>query len=170
MIPSVPAGGWGPPRNNYAPMSQDPALSSLQPQPSHHSASPQQPNKLNLPTTSPSFSINLPTTHPLPVYSPPVPAAVKAEHGSGHGTSSRGAPDEADGGEDDGSVNGSPGLDGDNGGKPARKKSKRPRQVLSCTMCVRRKTKCDKIHPCTACVKRGDPQGCHIETGDEPPS
>ncbi|ORY52710.1 hypothetical protein BCR35DRAFT_18801 [Leucosporidium creatinivorum] len=43
------------------------------------------------------------------------------------------------------------------------KRKKRPRVVLSCTMCVKRKTKCDKVVPCAQCVKRGNPQGCVVE-------
>lgn len=135
------------------------------------SHSPQQQNTtLNLPATSPSFAINLPTTQPPPSsYGAPV-GVVHGGEVRGRSRSETGGGSDGEGGDEDGSVNGSPELDGEGGAKPARKKSKRPRQVLSCSMCVRRKTKCDKIHPCTACVKRGDPQGCHIETGDEPPS
>lgn len=61
------------------------------------------------------------------------------------------------------------------------RRKKRPRQVLSCwlsfggrrelirpgTMCVKRKTKCDKSVPCAACVKRGDPALCVVEGVDE---
>jgi len=151
-------------------MNHEPAR---QPNPLGSTQSPQPPNKLNLPATSPSFSINLPVTQPLPSYPAPAAGLVKSELGLGPGSgpsSARGAAGEELDLDDDRSATGTAELDEENGAKPARKKSKRPRQVLSCTMCVRRKTKCDKIHPCTACVKRGDPAGCHIETGDEPPS
>ncbi|SCZ94132.1 BZ3500_MvSof-1268-A1-R1_Chr12-2g03708 [Microbotryum saponariae] len=46
-------------------------------------------------------------------------------------------------------------------------KKKRARVVLSCTMCVRRKTKCDKVVPCSACVRRGSPNDCVVEGVDE---
>ncbi|KAM0747009.1 hypothetical protein T439DRAFT_329281 [Meredithblackwellia eburnea MCA 4105] len=45
-------------------------------------------------------------------------------------------------------------------GKP---KKKRARMVMSCTVCVRRKSKCDQVIPCSACVKRGKPGDCKIE-------
>lgn len=35
------------------------------------------------------------------------------------------------------------------------------------TRCVARKTKCDKVIPCSACVKRGDPTSCVVEGVDE---
>ncbi|EPQ26316.1 uncharacterized protein PFL1_06251 [Pseudozyma flocculosa PF-1] len=40
---------------------------------------------------------------------------------------------------------------------------KRNRQALSCSACRERKIKCDRIVPCSQCVKRGDQEHCHIE-------
>ncbi|KAH9953641.1 hypothetical protein BC827DRAFT_112947 [Russula dissimulans] len=42
----------------------------------------------------------------------------------------------------------------------ARPKQKRRRQALSCTECKRRKIKCDRAHPCTPCIRRGDQSKC----------
>lgn len=142
-IPNLPSGSWGLPRS-----------SAIAPPPDTAQAQPHSngQSQLNLPSSS-SWSVNLPSTTPSypshqPSHSHPVPQP---------------SADQATKQEDDSSL--SP-----TSLQAERKKSKRPRQVLSCTMCVRRKTKCDKIQPCTACVKRGDPEGCQIETGDEPPS
>lgn len=45
----------------------------------------------------------------------------------------------------------------DEEGKPKRK---RRRQALSCMPCKRRKIRCDRLHPCTPCVKRNDQSSC----------
>ncbi|GAA5928234.1 Zn(II)2Cys6 transcription factor [Sporobolomyces koalae] len=37
---------------------------------------------------------------------------------------------------------------------------KRTKQILSCSECKRRKIKCDRCQPCSACVKRGAPHEC----------
>ncbi|KAH8921813.1 hypothetical protein BT69DRAFT_296121 [Atractiella rhizophila] len=42
-------------------------------------------------------------------------------------------------------------------------KRKRNRQVLSWQECKRRKIKCDRKLPCTACIKRGENEKCHWE-------
>lgn len=46
-------------------------------------------------------------------------------------------------------------------------KEKLIRCELTGTLCVRRKTKCDKQVPCSACVRRGNPLDCFVEGGDE---
>nr|XP_019046329.1 hypothetical protein I302_05073 [Kwoniella bestiolae CBS 10118]OCF25259.1 hypothetical protein I302_05073 [Kwoniella bestiolae CBS 10118] len=48
------------------------------------------------------------------------------------------------------------------------KKIKRPRAKLTCLNCKRRKTKCDKTHPCSSCVTRGEGDACAYEEGYEP--
>ncbi|GAA6062125.1 hypothetical protein JCM10212_003160 [Sporobolomyces blumeae] len=45
-------------------------------------------------------------------------------------------------------------------GNSARKRAK---QTLSCSECKRRKIKCDRTQPCSACVKRGSPHECSWE-------
>ncbi|GAA5967920.1 hypothetical protein JCM3765_001787 [Sporobolomyces pararoseus] len=55
-----------------------------------------------------------------------------------------------------GGLNGEGDLTGDGQVQP-KKKSK---QVLSCSECKRRKIKCDRTQPCSACVKRGAPNDC----------
>lgn len=57
------------------------------------------------------------------------------------------------------------GIIGDSDGdgdseQAARPKQKRRRQALSCTECKRRKIKCDRAHPCTPCIRRGDQNKC----------
>ncbi|GAA5857617.1 hypothetical protein JCM8547_004298 [Rhodosporidiobolus lusitaniae] len=47
--------------------------------------------------------------------------------------------------------------DEDDDGEPRTKKG---RLVLSCTECKRRKVKCDRKIPCSACILRGQPDGC----------
>ncbi|KAI9450949.1 hypothetical protein F5148DRAFT_1370669 [Russula earlei] len=42
----------------------------------------------------------------------------------------------------------------------ARPKQKRRRQALSLHECKRRKIKCDRAHPCTPCIRRGDQGKC----------
>ncbi|KAK8865570.1 hypothetical protein IAR55_000714 [Kwoniella newhampshirensis] len=37
------------------------------------------------------------------------------------------------------------------------------RQPLSCTECTRRKTRCDKVLPCSNCRKRGVPERCRVQ-------
>ncbi|PVI00134.1 hypothetical protein DM02DRAFT_593251 [Periconia macrospinosa] len=44
---------------------------------------------------------------------------------------------------------------------PLRKTQRAPR---SCTMCSRRKVKCDKVIPCTNCIRRNQPAACVRET------
>ncbi|KAF8266140.1 hypothetical protein EI94DRAFT_1733865 [Lactarius quietus] len=58
-----------------------------------------------------------------------------------------------------------PGIVADSDGdgdseQAARPKQKRRRQALSCTECKRRKIKCDRAHPCTPCIRRGDQNKC----------
>ncbi|KAL1898857.1 hypothetical protein Sste5346_003267 [Sporothrix stenoceras] len=43
----------------------------------------------------------------------------------------------------------------------AERHSKRPRMALSCSECKRRKIKCDRNVPCTACIKRGRSAYCN---------
>ncbi|OAQ61988.1 fungal specific transcription factor domain-containing protein [Pochonia chlamydosporia 170] len=40
---------------------------------------------------------------------------------------------------------------------------RRNRSAVSCTACQRRKSKCDRQQPCSACVKRNDVASCHFE-------
>lgn len=51
-------------------------------------------------------------------------------------------------------------------GKPNR--VKRNRQPVSCIACQRRKSKCDKRHPCGACDKRGEGDGCRFGSAPKP--
>lgn len=51
-------------------------------------------------------------------------------------------------------------------GKPNR--VKRNRQPVSCVACQRRKSKCDKRHPCGACDKRGEGDGCRFGSAPRP--
>ncbi|GAA5839527.1 hypothetical protein JCM5353_002777 [Sporobolomyces roseus] len=48
---------------------------------------------------------------------------------------------------------------------PLKKKAK---QTLSCSECKRRKIKCDRCQPCSACVKRGAPNDCWEDAKIEP--
>ncbi|WWD22560.1 hypothetical protein CI109_107053 [Kwoniella shandongensis] len=50
-----------------------------------------------------------------------------------------------------------------------KKKIKRTRAKLTCLACKKRKTKCDKIYPCSACVTRGVGGECQYEEGIDPP-
>nr|XP_031859680.1 uncharacterized protein CI109_004955 [Kwoniella shandongensis]KAA5526752.1 hypothetical protein CI109_004955 [Kwoniella shandongensis] len=48
------------------------------------------------------------------------------------------------------------------GGAATGSKITRNRPFLSCTECVRRKVKCDRTQPCTACKTRNKPEGCQF--------
>ncbi|KAF2791298.1 hypothetical protein K505DRAFT_363937 [Melanomma pulvis-pyrius CBS 109.77] len=45
-----------------------------------------------------------------------------------------------------------------------RKQLSQPRQLLSCTKCRKRKVKCDRTTPCSACCARGEPKECEYIT------
>ncbi|EXJ57129.1 hypothetical protein A1O7_07473 [Cladophialophora yegresii CBS 114405] len=51
---------------------------------------------------------------------------------------------------------------------PASAPSKRPRPVISCLECRRKKLKCSRTHPCQQCVKIGKPSRCEYQAGQEP--
>ncbi|GAA5910772.1 Zn(II)2Cys6 transcription factor [Sporobolomyces salmoneus] len=51
-------------------------------------------------------------------------------------------------------------IEGDQGAALEPHQKKRSKQVLSCSECKRRKIKCDRCQPCSACVKRGAPNDC----------
>lgn len=46
--------------------------------------------------------------------------------------------------------------------------TKRPRPVISCLECRRKKLKCDRSHPCQQCLKVGRPGRCQYQRGSEP--
>lgn len=46
--------------------------------------------------------------------------------------------------------------------------AKRPRPVISCLECRRKKLKCDRTHPCQQCLKIGRPGRCQYQPGSEP--
>ncbi|KAK5326360.1 hypothetical protein LTR93_003222 [Exophiala xenobiotica] len=46
--------------------------------------------------------------------------------------------------------------------------SKRPRPVISCLECRRKKLKCDRLDPCQQCIKIGRPGRCTYQSGQEP--
>ncbi|KAI1627637.1 hypothetical protein EDD37DRAFT_269532 [Exophiala viscosa] len=46
--------------------------------------------------------------------------------------------------------------------------TKRPRPVISCLECRRKKLKCDRTHPCQQCIKIGRPGQCEYQSGVEP--
>lgn len=46
--------------------------------------------------------------------------------------------------------------------------TKRPRPVISCLECRRKKLKCDRSHPCQQCLKIGRPGRCQYQRGSEP--
>jgi len=46
--------------------------------------------------------------------------------------------------------------------------TKRPRPVISCLECRRKKLKCDRTHPCQQCIKIGRPGQCEYQEGVEP--
>lgn len=78
--------------------------------------------------------------------------------------------DEEDDKDAEGSSTGGGGGGDDAQPKSAKKEGKRikrPRPVMSCTMCVKRKTKCDKTVPCAACIRRGNSEGCQVEAPSE---
>ncbi|GAA6010723.1 hypothetical protein JCM11491_002915 [Sporobolomyces phaffii] len=52
------------------------------------------------------------------------------------------------------------GTSGNHEGELSVEGRKRSKQVLSCSECKRRKIKCDRCQPCSACVKRGAPNDC----------
>lgn len=54
-----------------------------------------------------------------------------------------------------------------NGGS-ATNSTKRPRPVISCLECRRKKLKCDRTHPCQQCLKIGRPARCQYQPGSEP--
>ncbi|EXJ88332.1 hypothetical protein A1O1_05262 [Capronia coronata CBS 617.96] len=45
---------------------------------------------------------------------------------------------------------------------------KRPRPVISCLECRRKKLKCDRTYPCRQCLKIGRPGRCEYQAGQEP--
>lgn len=45
---------------------------------------------------------------------------------------------------------------------------KRPRPVLSCLECRRKKLKCDRLLPCQQCLKGGRSHLCHYAEGQDP--
>ena len=47
---------------------------------------------------------------------------------------------------------------------------KRPRPVISCFQCRRRKLKCSRTLPCQHCLKIGKPDACYFQAGQEPES
>ncbi|PWN44266.1 hypothetical protein IE81DRAFT_345738 [Ceraceosorus guamensis] len=47
---------------------------------------------------------------------------------------------------------------------------KRNRAALSCTLCRERKVKCDRVIPCTQCIKRGDQAFCHLDPNKTGPA
>lgn len=49
-----------------------------------------------------------------------------------------------------------------------RTRPKRPRPVLSCLECRRKKLKCDRLLPCQQCLKLGQPSTCAYAPGQEP--
>ncbi|KIX98719.1 uncharacterized protein Z520_05180 [Fonsecaea multimorphosa CBS 102226] len=46
--------------------------------------------------------------------------------------------------------------------------AKRPRPVISCLECRRKKLRCSRSHPCQQCVKIGRPGRCVYQAGQEP--
>jgi hypothetical protein len=46
--------------------------------------------------------------------------------------------------------------------------AKRPRPVISCLECRRKKLKCSRTYPCAQCVKIGRPGRCEFQAGQEP--
>ncbi|OQV07108.1 Fungal Zn2-Cys6 binuclear cluster domain-containing protein isoform 2 [Cladophialophora immunda] len=46
--------------------------------------------------------------------------------------------------------------------------AKRPRPVISCLECRRKKLRCSRSHPCQQCVKIGRPGKCEYQVGQEP--
>ena len=53
---------------------------------------------------------------------------------------------------------------------PAQAQAKRPRPVISCLECRRKKLKCSRTHPCQQCIKIGRPGRCEYQAGQEPES
>lgn len=51
---------------------------------------------------------------------------------------------------------------------PGGSAAKRPRPVISCLECRRKKLKCSRTHPCQQCIKIGRPGRCEFQTGQEP--
>ena len=45
---------------------------------------------------------------------------------------------------------------------------KRPRPVISCCECRRKKLKCSRTHPCQQCLKVGKADVCSFQAGQEP--
>jgi len=48
--------------------------------------------------------------------------------------------------------------------------TKRSRPVISCLECRRKKSKCDRTHPCQQCIKAGRPGRCQYQPGQDPES
>jgi hypothetical protein len=46
--------------------------------------------------------------------------------------------------------------------------AKRPRPVISCLECRRKKLKCSRTYPCQQCLKVGRPGRCEYQAGQEP--
>lgn len=52
----------------------------------------------------------------------------------------------------------------------ARRVQKRPRPVISCLECRRKKLKCDRLLPCRQCIKYGREKLCEYAPGQQPES
>lgn len=59
-------------------------------------------------------------------------------------------------------------MSSSNNGAPVTISAKRPRPVISCLECRRKKLKCDRTHPCQQCLKVGRPGSCQYQPGSEP--
>ena len=51
---------------------------------------------------------------------------------------------------------------------PSPTPAKRPRPVISCFECRRKKLKCSRTYPCQQCIKIGRPGRCEYQAGQEP--
>ncbi|KAL8278263.1 hypothetical protein RQP46_009295 [Phenoliferia psychrophenolica] len=96
----------------------------------------------------------------------------QARVGAGGGDRTRKATtslDGDDGSDGDGTGGGAPGSGSGSGrggqgaGGEKRRKQKHPRKILSCTVCIRRKSKCNHLVPCDQCLKRGAPEDCVVQ-------
>jgi len=59
-------------------------------------------------------------------------------------------------------------MSSSNNGSHVTISAKRPRPVISCLECRRKKLKCDRTHPCQQCLKVGRPGRCQYQPGSEP--
>ncbi|GAA5923190.1 hypothetical protein JCM1841_005923 [Sporobolomyces salmonicolor] len=98
--------------------------------------------------------------HPFPVTLPPPPGSSSGSGASSqiaqHAAKKKARKSNQVEGDEDG------GEPGEEGGALERKRA-RTKQSLSCGECKRRKIKCDRKIPCSACIKRGTPDGCSWE-------